>query len=260
MYRSEWVDRGYPSTRASASAAPPPPDGLCRVYHLCAAHHAIENLQKSRLKVATFADANDPFELSVFYSRDDEQELRLKDFTKRVENRFGIVCFSDDWCDPTLWSHYGDKHRGIALGFDVAKDALLKVQYQSDRTAFPLDVTDHSVAEKFLGTKYASWAYERERRIMVELAYAERETVKLPNGDSRELLFEQFGDKVRLRESDRRVCLREVIVGPLYSKDVAALRAEVDKLHKDVTTFKARLADKRFSVVPDEPTVPPPKR
>jgi hypothetical protein len=91
MYRSEWVDRGYPSTCASASAAPAPPDGFVRVYHLCEATYAIENIQKSRLKVATFADANDPFELSVFYSRDPAQRLRLKQFTDNVAKRYGIV-------------------------------------------------------------------------------------------------------------------------------------------------------------------------
>jgi hypothetical protein len=76
MYRSEWVDRGYPSTCASASAAPPPPDGFVRVYHLCEARYAIADIEKSRLKVATFADANDPFELSVFYARDPQLFLR----------------------------------------------------------------------------------------------------------------------------------------------------------------------------------------
>lgn len=247
MYRSEWVDRGYPSTCASASAAPPPPDGFVRVYHLCEATYALENIQKRRLKVATFADANDPFELSVFYSRDPAQRRRLRHYIDDVAKRFGIVCFSEDWLDPTLWSHYGDKHRGIALGFDVSEHVLLPVRYQSQRTAFPSAVIP-SLVDQFLGTKYASWAYERERRIMVELANAEREIVKLATGVSRELFFEKFGNDVRLRE---------VIVGPLCIEDVAALRAKVNSLHKDVTTFKARLADKFFSVVPDEPTVPP---
>jgi hypothetical protein len=144
MYRSEWVDRGYPSTCASASAAPPPPDGFVRVYHLCGATYAIENIEKSRLKVATFADANDPFELSVFYSRDPAQRLRLKQFTEDVARRFGIVCFSEDWLDPTLWSHYGDKHCGIALGFDISEHVLLPVRYQPQRTTFPMAPTaDH---------------------------------------------------------------------------------------------------------------------
>ncbi|MTV16749.1 MULTISPECIES: DUF2971 domain-containing protein [Bradyrhizobium] len=247
MYRSEWVDRGYPSACASASAAPPPPDGFLRVYHLCEARYAIANVENSRLKVATFADANDPFELSVFFSRDPAQQLRLKDFVDDVAKRFGIVCFSKDWLDPTLWSHYGDRHQGIALGFDVSERHLLPVRYQPQRVVFPSAVAPDLV-DQFLGTKYASWAYEREQRIIVEFASAEREIVKLPTGIDRELFFEKFGSEVRLRE---------VIAGPLCSEDVVALRAKVNSLHSDVTTFKSRLADKFFSVVPDEPTVPP---
>lgn len=245
MYRSEWVDRGYPSTCASASAAPPPRDGFVRVYHLCEAVHAVGNIQKGRLKVATFADANDPFELSVFYSRDRELRRRLKKFTDDVKKRFGIVCFSEDWLDPTLWSHYGDRHKGIALGFDVSEHVLLSVQYEDERFPAPAEPVDRDVYQ-FLGVKYASWAYERERRIIVELANAQREMVELPTG-SRELFFEKFGSDVRLRE---------VIVGPLCSEDVDALRRQVDSLHNNVTTFKARLAEKFFSVVPDGQTVP----
>jgi hypothetical protein len=237
MYGSEW------STCASSSAAPPPADGFVRVYHLCEAAHAVTNIQRSRLKVATFADANDPFELSVFYARDSTQRLRLKRFIHYVAKRYGIVCFSEDWRDPTLWSHYGDKHRGIALGFDVSESFLLPVQYQSQRIPFPVGPVRRHV-DQFLGTKYASWAYERERRIVVELAKAEREVV---TGASRTLLFEKFGSDVRLRE---------VIVGPLCSEDVATLRDKVNSLHTKVTTFKARLADKFFSVVPDKLTVP----
>ena len=128
-----------------------------------------------------------------------------------MAKEFGIVCFSEDWLDPTLWSHYGDKHQGIALGFDVSEPFLLPVRYQSQRTVFPLVVIPDLV-DQFLGTKYASWTYEREQRIVVKLAKAEREIVKLPTGINRELFFEKFGGDVRLRE---------VIVGPLCSEDVS---------------------------------------
>jgi hypothetical protein len=132
-----------------------PEDGFVRVYHLCEAAYAVGNIQKGRLKAATFTDANDPFELSVFYSRDPAQQLRLKQFTDDVAKRFGIVCFSEDWLDPTLWSHYGDRHRGIALGFDISEHVLLAVQYQPQRIPFPVGpVASH--VDQFLGVKYAS--------------------------------------------------------------------------------------------------------
>jgi hypothetical protein len=50
MYRQQWIDRGLLAHSASATAAPPPPVGFSRVYHLCAAGFALENVEKSRLK------------------------------------------------------------------------------------------------------------------------------------------------------------------------------------------------------------------
>ncbi|MDW9570209.1 DUF2971 domain-containing protein [Sinorhizobium meliloti] len=32
---------------------------------------------------------------------------------------YGIVCLSDNWQHPMMWSHYADRHRGICLAFDV---------------------------------------------------------------------------------------------------------------------------------------------
>jgi hypothetical protein len=117
--------RGYPGDQASAAAAPPPPDSFTRVYHFSGAAFAFDNIQKRRLKVATLKDTNDPFELSVFLSTDPDQQRRLKEFIDHVCRTYGIVCFSEEWKDPVLWSHYADKHRGVALGFDISDSHLL---------------------------------------------------------------------------------------------------------------------------------------
>jgi len=231
LYRRQWLARGYADPRASEVAAPPPAKGFHRVYHLCKAQHAIENIESSRLKVATFKDCNDPFELSIFYSKRPDQQQRLKAFIdNHVSDRVGVVCFSEDWSDPVLWSHYADKHQGVALGFDVFKGDLLRVKYQMRRAKFPTNPTKRHV-DKILGTKFKSWEYERERRIMVELASAE-----IDGG----LKFERFG---------AHVVLREVILGPLCAEDVATIRTKVDGIHSGVTTFKAELAERSFKVI-----------
>ena len=237
MYRKDWVKRGYPSHRASAIAAPPPPRGFARVYHLSRADHAIDNIKKGRLKAATFSDSNDPFELSVFFAQKPDQEKRLQRFIEETSRTYGMVCFSEDWLDPVLWSHYADKHRGIALGFDVKKTHLLKVKYKRRRALTPANPKGNDVS-RFLGTKFESWSYEREHRIMVDLRKAEVD---------KGLKFEKFGPEV---------ILREVILGPLCDLELNAVRSEVDSRHANVRTFKARLAQTLFSVVPDEPTIP----
>jgi len=189
------------------------------------------------LKVATFRDCNDPFELSVFYSKDNVQQKRLDHFIADTAKDFGIVCFSDDWLDPVYWSHYADRHRGIALGFDVADGYAMPVRYSNKRIEFPNFPGDPDV-DIFLSTKFENWKYERERRIICRLSDA------IVDGG---LLFEPFGPQV---------ILREVILGHLCTETADTVRALVDSRHSGVITYKAKLAQKFFSVVPDELTVP----
>ena len=65
-----------------------------------------------------------------------------------LTNRYGLVCFSGDWIDPVLWSHYGAKHCGIALGFDLQEANPVEVTYQIDR--HPLVNVDRDTVEKHL--------------------------------------------------------------------------------------------------------------
>src|SRR5690242_7534716 len=63
QYRQDWINLGYKSDMGSAIAVRPPPREFLRVYHLTTAELAISNIGLGRLKVARFADLNDPFEL-----------------------------------------------------------------------------------------------------------------------------------------------------------------------------------------------------
>jgi len=38
---------------------------------------------------------------------------------ERLIGKLGLLCFSRNWHNPVLWSHYADKHRGICPGFDA---------------------------------------------------------------------------------------------------------------------------------------------
>ena len=60
--KAEWERLGYDPEIGSAIATLPPPIEFLRVFHLTTAEFAISDIAFSRLKVATFADLNDPFE------------------------------------------------------------------------------------------------------------------------------------------------------------------------------------------------------
>jgi hypothetical protein len=164
-------------------------------------------------------------------------QARLEEHNADVNNRFGVLCFSEDWIDPVLWSHYGSKHRGIALGFDLHEGDACKVRYQSKRIHFPSEVVPDDVL-KHLATKFKSWEYEREWRIFVEWRAAQHDG---------EMYFEPFSERMRLRE---------IILGPMCPLPFEAMRELVNTHHRDVVTIRSRLARKFYSIVPEQSTVP----
>src|ERR1051325_180704 len=118
---------------SSAKFLRPPDFTLRRVYHLTSQEHAISSISLCRLKVARFSEVNDPFELLALNSR--KQAIRQwgKSFKQESNKKTGLLCFSANWRNPVLWSHYANKHQGICLGFDLKRTTVKPVSYESER-------------------------------------------------------------------------------------------------------------------------------
>ena len=238
--RELWAQAGYPSGMGSAAVVAPPPKRFRRAYHLTSAEHAISDIAFGRIKVARFTKLNDPFELLA--PRFLRRSLDFEKFRREYDLSNGLLCFSADWTDPVLWSHYGQKHRGICLGFNVSKEILRDVEYVSERMTNS-DLTNPAFADEILCKKFRSWDYEKESRVLIPLEdYASKE------GD---LHFVRFNGDIQLAE---------VIIGPLCSITSGRIRKVVNKLQEGVVTFKARLAHKSYNIVPMESTVFAPER
>ena len=82
-----------------------------RVYHFVARDYGLEDIRKRRIKIATIADVNDPFEL-VPSSRDQIVRQRFRMWRWQFDRQFGMLCFSRSWRNPVQWSHYAAKHTG----------------------------------------------------------------------------------------------------------------------------------------------------
>ncbi|MCB0761029.1 MAG: DUF2971 domain-containing protein [Flavobacteriales bacterium] len=54
-------------------------------------------------------------------------------FSDMMDSQYGVVSFSTEWKQKTLWERYGDHHRGYALGFD---EAILRNWLRQDYTLF----------------------------------------------------------------------------------------------------------------------------
>ncbi|MBK8163989.1 MAG: DUF2971 domain-containing protein [Gammaproteobacteria bacterium] len=199
-----------------------------RAYYFTTASFGLSALQKRRLKVARIHELNDPFEfLGVELSDPDFRKI-IKETKRELSNGSGLVCFSKSWRHPMLWAHYGEKHRGICLGFDVADEKLEHVSYLNSRFPKPSNVHSGSFMRKLLYTKFAHWSYEDEYRLYVQLVDQE-------DG----LYFVPFSDELKLRQ---------VIVGCESTESRADISNALGADSHLVEAFKARPAFRSFKI------------
>jgi hypothetical protein len=177
--RRFWREAGGTGEEGSAAVCMPAPAGCSRVYYLTSAEYATSNVVFRRLKVARFSELNDPFELLAPTAAQKRSHLEIRKYRENFDVENGLLCFSSDWIDPVLWSHYGAQHHGICLGFNVPNAALRNVNYQTDRMVIDTPTIvrglNAAFADTILRTKFESWKYEKEKRMLVPLSKATRE-------------------------------------------------------------------------------------
>ena len=242
-YREEWVKAGYQSTMGSAEVVPPPKDpAFIRVYHFTTSEFAISDIGLARLKVARFSDLNDPFELLAPRYSDPERRAAIREFKRDYDAVTGLLCFSRNWTNPILWSHYAAKHTGVCLGFDLRRSCGHIVQYEPSRLQQELESREKTAVpdefkEVLIKTKFKHWEYEEEIRFIIPLEKATKEGV---------LHFFEFNEDLKLSE---------VVLGSLCTMNISKIRSLVSKIYENVKTFQSRLALKTFNIVPKESTV-----
>lgn len=199
-----------------------------RVYHFLPTVHALDDIEKKRIRISEIDQLNDPFELWCVSQEDERIRPALREYKKEIGERFGLICFCKHWHNPLLWSHYADKHRGVCLGFDVDYRGLKAVNYVAERSNLKIPLTKESTDE-LLFTKYRDWQYEEELRNWFQL-------------DKRE-------DGHYFYPFDGFVQLREVIAGPLCTESKDRIKEALGDYPEGVSIIKARLAFKTFRVV-----------
>lgn len=211
-----------------------------RLYYLTSEHWAKVILRERRLKLSTVAELNDPFELLGASIGDKESRRIVKYVHKRLSEKFGMICMSKTWQSPVMWAHYGDKHKGVCLGFDVVDGAPKEVRYTPDRLTDllsnkpTLKDMGHEALEILLTTKYEDWSYEREWRVIHAL--------KAENKDSSSGLhfLPSYGEIF---------ALREVILGHRCEWTVPGAAKAVGRTKHIVDIKKIRPSFQRFEMV-----------
>ena len=121
-------------------------------------------------------NASDP----EYESESLKASLLVQAIEKELLQRYdkGIVSFSERSDCPLMWSHYGDQHHGICIGYSVPSNtagSIQKVKYngsrrvQASKIAAMVDGNDGArgeVDEAVLLQKAESWEYEQEWRLI----------------------------------------------------------------------------------------------
>lgn len=96
----------------------------------------------------------------------------------RMKYSKGIFSISSKYNCPLLWSHYGDEHKGICIGYSIPLDtrsSLFKVEYSNNKSIKASDLLkminrDYDAQERvektILRTKSKHWSYEKEWRLI----------------------------------------------------------------------------------------------
>lgn len=165
-----------------------------RLYRFMAAKWALRSIETRELRVGRLTELNDPFEFvpGIEGLRDDapmnfvrsQQSASQADLNSTI----GLLSFTSTPREPTLWSHYAESHKGIALGFDIAPNNLVleKVNYPDPpkRPTIHPGNPDTSAwmdfALKTLTTKALGWKVESEYRVLI---YFTLSGCRCENGD-----------------------------------------------------------------------------
>ena len=160
------------------------------------------------IRVSLLGTLNDPFELMPYLRYGDaDKRKRIKLIRRSFSGKYGLLCFSGTWTEPLLWGHYADKHKGVALGFELLHDQIIEVEYTSSPVRKQIEVaTDSEDNEKLFfdlaKIKYHKWEYENEYRILVALK------------DCTEI------DGQRFLRFDERLKIKEIILGCNYDNSL----------------------------------------
>ena len=222
-----------------------------RLYRFMTAEAAKATVTGRALRIGRIDQFNDPFEFTVALPRigkgwpAKEVDRYLCFLREHFDPRIGVLCFSEGIEDPGSWGHYADKHRGIALGFDLPQDEnLTRVSYSEARPKFQIDRLDEmteaaqlAMARKIVFTKALCWRYEREWRMFFDLEHFEQYPAIRKVGIEYYCVFPDG-------------LLKEVVLGMRCTVQRADINGWLDKAGlTDVSVSRARRSSSDFKVL-----------
>lgn len=207
-----------------------------RLYHFTSKKYGLQAIKNQRLKVAIIEELNDPFELLSPDLTNRNLRYRFLHWKKDISKKFGFLCCSNTLNEPLLWSHYADKHKGVALELEVDNTNIMEVKYRKTRLRLDIEKIkisggfSESLALKLGKTKYIKWKYEQEYRVPIDLS---------------DCLFDA-GNYFQSTDDGLRIV--GIVEGPLCKLSAKDARDYVP-YGNSITLSRARLAARSYKVI-----------
>jgi hypothetical protein len=159
------------------------------LYRCLDAAAALKTIESRLLRISRLRDLNDPFEsrmgiTGIIPEGESKVNAWLDSIRDQQHSMFGLLCFSNTPRESVLWSHYADKHRGVALEvkFDFHPDQVIEIHYPIERPTIDAKIyvklrQDEAEFKRYLLSlldllirrKSPGWAYEREYRVFFDI-------------------------------------------------------------------------------------------
>jgi hypothetical protein len=136
---------------------------------------AQSEIGRHRYDSTEYGDYKTDPDTEAYYIRrlaDHVKDLLCEEFGRR-----GVLSLGEKWDCPLMWSHYGDKHRGLCIEYDMTNHVcptLLPVSYRHPRSIKISSLVDWKIRKStaarelifdtFFLAKAPQWRYEKEWR------------------------------------------------------------------------------------------------
>ncbi|NOT77614.1 MAG: DUF2971 domain-containing protein [Bacteriovoracaceae bacterium] len=124
-------------------------------------------LENQHVYFSKIFEFNDPFEGYSLYPSNSlntkYDKIQLDFERKKINESYGVCCFTSNLNDIRMWTQYADSCKGICIEFDsefgILKD-LKKVNY--------VEAFDKFTNKESLLNKHRNWSHEKELRLISE--------------------------------------------------------------------------------------------
>lgn len=155
-----------------------------------------------------------------------------------METLIGAAYFSSKANDPLMWTHYGDRHRGVMIGFDATHSEFSgakPVSYSQNRPR--VDIDGQGVSRKLL-VKSAVWEREGEWRMTAKLSQCEVKMI-----DDTPIYIQKL----------ERNCFASITFGCKAEEAfVVAVSNSLERWHlRHCEMWRVRLCDTTYNLIPE---------